>query len=443
MTKTASLAAFLVLSLGSAAEPPEPRLVPRPRQVEYGVGTMGAWSALNCTTCESPALRSEAGRIAEEWGVPFIDGPMKKRDGSLGPVMSLAVDFGRDADAASGKAETGEQGYSLTVSMDAVGDVSVKIAGGDEAGAFYGLQTLRQLVEKREGRLFIKPVVIKDWPAFKRRGFVFGYGDNAHVLRGLDLASRLKLNLFVTVGARESFNFKPNKKDIKSQMAFCAGRQIEMCALLGYERFLEKMPTEQVQKYYEARYKAGFRSFTVNFDDMDEATPEGARRTAQKHAEITRAVCDHLRAIDPSVRFIFCPAPYGGVPGRTGFVDGRFSQEAGVEYLKVIKAGLPEGIPVYWTGLDVWSPQVDMESARLFREAVGRNLFFWDNDTIRFAAKGLPLSGRPADLHTLCDGYMANLNERELSWKDRRKVEETLAAIADYAWNPEAYEESR
>lgn len=38
---------------------------------------------------------------------------------------------------------------------------------------------------------------------------------------------------------------------------------------------------------------------------------------------------------------------------------------------------------------------------------------------------------------------MANLNERELSWKDREKVEETFSARADYAWNPEAYEGRR
>jgi hypothetical protein len=56
------------------------------------------------------------------------------------------------------------EGYVLVVSPD-----EVVVAGKSAAGAFYGLQTLKQLV-RGEGDLFIPAVEIVDWPAMRWRG---------------------------------------------------------------------------------------------------------------------------------------------------------------------------------------------------------------------------------------------------------------------------------
>ena len=55
------------------------------------------------------------------------------------------------------------EGYTLTTTAD-----GITIVGGSEAGMYYGLQTLRQIIVTNEGR--VPYGVIKDEPSFKYRG---------------------------------------------------------------------------------------------------------------------------------------------------------------------------------------------------------------------------------------------------------------------------------
>ena len=59
--------------------------------------------------------------------------------------------------------DPGSEGYILNVSPD-----KIIIAGSDDSGAFYGLQSLRQLVESEDGKE-IPGLKVKDWPAFPFR----------------------------------------------------------------------------------------------------------------------------------------------------------------------------------------------------------------------------------------------------------------------------------
>jgi len=59
----------------------------------------------------------------------------------------------------------GPEGYILDSSPNAV-----LIAGADDRGAFYGMQSLRQLVAKGQGGLTVPGVRIKDWPYRPFRG---------------------------------------------------------------------------------------------------------------------------------------------------------------------------------------------------------------------------------------------------------------------------------
>ena len=61
--------------------------------------------------------------------------------------------------------EPGPEGYVLIVTPQAV-----VIAGSDESGAFYGLQSLRQLIDSSASGIGIPGVRIRDWPYTKFRG---------------------------------------------------------------------------------------------------------------------------------------------------------------------------------------------------------------------------------------------------------------------------------
>ncbi|MEQ6120834.1 beta-N-acetylhexosaminidase [Reichenbachiella sp. MALMAid0571] len=100
----------------------------------------------------------------------------------------------RDIDVTS--KSPGKEGYVLIVEKK-----TVIIAGWDEAGAFYGLQSLRQLINKQE-KFQIPCLTVRDWPNFEFRGirlFVPGSENVAYFKRFVkDFMALYKFNkLFV------------------------------------------------------------------------------------------------------------------------------------------------------------------------------------------------------------------------------------------------------
>lgn len=91
---------------------------------------------------------------------------------------------------------TDPEGYSLSVKSD-----QIVIGGGDRAGLFYGIQSLRALIANRGGdELVISGVTIEDAPAFEYRGMHLDVARNFQsiesVKRLIDLMSVYKLNKF-------------------------------------------------------------------------------------------------------------------------------------------------------------------------------------------------------------------------------------------------------
>lgn len=62
-------------------------------------------------------------------------------------------------------ADLGEEGYLLAVT-----DNQIVVAGKTEAGTFYGLQTLKQLIRGEGADAFVPGVQITDWPEMRWRG---------------------------------------------------------------------------------------------------------------------------------------------------------------------------------------------------------------------------------------------------------------------------------
>ena len=86
-----------------------------------------------------------------------------------------------------------KEGYVLDLRTP--GEVYIQALS--EAGFFYGLQTLRQLLA---GGQQLPVGVITDWPSFRARGFMHDCGRNFQPIeslkRHIDLASQLKTNVF-------------------------------------------------------------------------------------------------------------------------------------------------------------------------------------------------------------------------------------------------------
>ncbi len=91
------------------------------------------------------------------------------------------------------KDKPGPEGYLLRVNGS-----RVLVAGSDDRGAFYGFQSLRQLIRKDDGRPWIPGVNVRDWPAKPFRGiklYLPGSANIGYFKRFVrDLAALYKFN---------------------------------------------------------------------------------------------------------------------------------------------------------------------------------------------------------------------------------------------------------
>ena len=155
-------------------------LIPFPREVEWKEGKLNL-SSSDHWKLKGKGANNDAVKIA--WKGLLRDVKGKEKD----PIhVSLKI---------AGDSLTEEQsveGYILTVEKK-----GIDIAANSQSGYFYGLQTLRQLVRGKKSLPYCQ---IKDWPAFRYRGYMQDCGRNFRKIERLkkeiDLAARLKVNLF-------------------------------------------------------------------------------------------------------------------------------------------------------------------------------------------------------------------------------------------------------
>ena len=100
-------------------------------------------------------------------------------------------------------------GYTLEVS-----DRAAVVAGTDESGAFYGLQSLRQLIERRQDGASIHGATIRDWPFTPFRGvklYLPGHENFAYFKRFVrDVMALYKYNkLILEMNAAMRFDRHP------------------------------------------------------------------------------------------------------------------------------------------------------------------------------------------------------------------------------------------
>lgn len=165
-------------------------LLPFPSHVEWKEGTLQmdsstAWNAVltvNGKTTEGKAADILPGDIR-----PVFQ-QLTQRNGSSKPLTrTLSVTLDK-ADAE----RLGREGYELDVTQNGI---SVKAA--TDAGAFYAMQTLRQLAAHPGG---IPCCHIVDKPAYAIRGFLYDAGRNYRTIddlkNHLDQMAKVKLNTF-------------------------------------------------------------------------------------------------------------------------------------------------------------------------------------------------------------------------------------------------------
>lgn len=133
-------------------------------------------------------LKNEAKVLADMLSKDFtIHADVKNGNGNTGIILNLN---------AKRQADLGDEGYTLEVRQDAI-----EITAANQTGIFYGIQTLKQILDKSPSdHRTVKGVKIMDKPRFPWRAFML---DEGRYFKGeqavkdvLDEMARLKLNTF-------------------------------------------------------------------------------------------------------------------------------------------------------------------------------------------------------------------------------------------------------
>ncbi|MAE63215.1 MAG: hypothetical protein CMJ18_02985 [Phycisphaeraceae bacterium] len=299
-----------------------------------------------------------------------------------------------------------QQAYVLCVRRGADRDVIV-ITSPAAQGAFYAIQTLRQLTFVKNGTVYVRQTEIADWPTFAARGTKRTSGTWEYAL---------KSNFHYETGGNRALA-RDHFADwwVASYLPYDEG--VLDASPAGVRRAIKSMTQA---------FGQGARDFNVHVDDqamrMDPATDalfDGNYHAALVH--LLREVHGAMKRLNRDATLYFLPQTYWTLaPYKT--------------YAARLRAagGLPPGTGLILCGPQVTSPALPPGDVADFARAFGATAkcLIYDNH-LRDSAFGA-IHARPAALSRHVHGI-----------SPERGTATTRATRLDWAWNPEAYDGER
>lgn len=348
--------------------------------------------------------------------------------------LPLSITFGaKEAKKAGVKEVSGA--YLLDI-----GTKSVSIVGYDERGAFYGLQTLRQILESEmvadEGGLPM--MVVRDFPAMKYRGVVEGfYGTPwSHEVRLslLDFYGQNKMNDYLYGPKDDPYHSTPNwRLPYPDDQARKISELVERAKANRVNFIWAIHPGQDIQwneedynnllNKFNLMYDLGVRSFAIFFDDID-----GIGTDPHRQVELlNRLTTDFVDAKGDVTNLIVCPTDYSQLWAKPG-PEGP---------LAVYGRELNPKVEVFWTGAVVCS-DLTPETLEFINSRIKRPALYWWNYPVTDYVRNILLQGPVYGLNTtLTDEQVAGIESNPMEHGEASKL--ALYGVADYAWNPSAY----
>lgn len=323
------------------------------------------------------------------------------------------------------------------------------LAGRDNDGVFHGVQTLRQLL--KDGAL--AAVRISDWPLTETRGVIEGfYGTPwSHQARldVIEFAGRQKMNTYI-YSPKDDPLLREKWRDLYSNQELGELRELIDAAAANHLRFSYALSPgidvcysrasdlDDAVAKLESLYSLGVRSFVIPLDDIATKVQcaEDLREFGSGQANLAKAQASFLNDINEK----FISGKDGVLPLET--VPTFYNGSRSTPYKRELGTALNPGIVVQWTGEEVVSHRITLDSAKTASDSYGRpgsprDIVLWDNYPVNDYSQDrlflAPVIGRDADLYKTVRGIVTNpMIEPYLS----------LPAIFNYAdlsWNGPAY----
>ncbi|MGV8962414.1 MAG: beta-N-acetylglucosaminidase [Candidatus Saccharimonadaceae bacterium] len=320
------------------------------------------------------------------------------------------------------------EGYYLSVEKD-----KIVVAGYDERGTYYGVQTLRQLLAQDKLPL----ITITDYPDITARGVVEGFYGTPWTFE--DRVSQLKfygenkLNTYIYGPKDDPYHSVPNWRIAYPAVEAKAIEQLVDVANENHVDFVWaihpgldiKWTTEDrdaLVNKFESMYGLGVRAFAVFFDDIS-----GEGVNADKQAELLNYVDNNFIKVKKDVLpLILCPTEYN---------KSWSNIEGG--YLPTLGKKLNPSIHVMWTGDRVIS-DIDTQGLEWINKHIERKAYIWWNFPVSDYVRDHLLMGPAYGLDTKASNLMSGFMTNPMEFAEASKV--AIYSVADYSWNIKSYD---
>jgi hypothetical protein len=203
MARTQFAALLLCMLVGNAAYAVHNPLLPRPQQMQYGTGTVRL-AGMKIAFSSTPSAEDQfaAGELSKYLEQPTgVQLPISSSSDSTAQGMAIVLDRVGATDQplalpGDSPGPHSKEAYDLSVS-----EHGVRIHSQSSAGIFYGIQTLRQLVEGSGSDAVLPQVEIHDWPSVELRGTMVDISHGPlptekEIERQIDFLARWKENQY-------------------------------------------------------------------------------------------------------------------------------------------------------------------------------------------------------------------------------------------------------
>ena len=347
---------------------------------------------------------------------------------------SLTITYARKGFAEDSGVENKSGAYTL-----AIDNKGIAIEAYDSLGAFYAIQTLRQIAESpisAEGTL--PSLRICDWPDLQYRGVVEGfYGtpwSHETRLSLIDTYGRYKMNYYVYGPKDDPYHSSPywreeypaeEAAEIRELVEACNRNRVNFVWAIhpGKDIKWEESDIQNLLRKFEAMYNLGVRAFAVHFDDI-----EGAGTNPYYQTELMNILNEDFVKVKGDVApLIVCPTDYTRLwanPSERGS-------------LVIYGNELDPSVDVFWTG-DAVCSDMTPSTMEWIATRIKRPALFWWNYPVTDYARHIMMQGPVYGLSpVLTERETRGLVSNPMEHGEASKL--ALYSVADYTWNTEAY----
>ena len=345
----------------------------------------------------------------------------------------LTIDFGeKAARKANVKASSGA--YALTINKK-----GVSIIGYDERGAFYGIQTLRQILTSeiaKDGN--IPYMTINDFADLPNRGVVEGfYGTPwSHEVRLslIDFYGKFKMCTYLYGPKDDPYHSCPNwrlpypekeARQIKELVDACRRNYVDFVWAIhpGQDIKWNEEDYKNLVNKFNMMYDIGVRSFAIFFDDI---SGEGTNPVKQVDL-LNRLTKDFVETKGDVAGLTVCPTDYSRL----------WANPTPQGSLAIYGNTLLPSIKVFWTG-DVVCSDLTADTMNWLNSRIKRPGYYWWNFPVTDYARHIIMQGPTYGLDTtLSANDLCGLVSNPMEHGEASKL--ALYGVADYAWNIAKY----